>query len=152
MAISLLIADDHEVVRSGLRSLLNGTDIDIVAEASTGESAVRMVMEHSPTVVLLDIRMPEGDGLNALGRIKLERPDACRCSFSQRTTTRRTSLGPWLWGRPGYILKGTSRENLVRAIHTAPPRGQTSWSREAAATRDRGPGDSRGWQPTSKCR
>ena len=75
MPITLLIADDHEVVRTGLKSLFAGSDIEVVAEAATGEAAVRMVLEHNPDVVLLDIRMPEGDGLNALGRIKLERPD-----------------------------------------------------------------------------
>ncbi len=67
MSVKLLIADDHEVVRSGLKSMLAGTDIKIVAEASTGEQAVRLALKHEPDVVLLDIRMPEGDGLNALG-------------------------------------------------------------------------------------
>ena len=56
-----------------MKSLLAGTDIKIVAEASTGEQAVRLALKHEPDVVLLDIRMPEGDGLNALGRIKLDR-------------------------------------------------------------------------------
>lgn len=74
MSIKLLIADDHEVVRSGLKSLVAGTDIKVIAEAATGEAAVRLALKHEPDVVLLDIRMPEGDGLNALGRIKLERP------------------------------------------------------------------------------
>ena len=63
MPINLLIADDHEVVRTGLKSLFAGTDIEVIAEASTGEAAVRLALEHNPDVVLLDIRMPEGDGL-----------------------------------------------------------------------------------------
>ena len=75
MSTRLLIADDHEVVRSGLKNLLAGTDIKIIAEASTGEQVVRLALKHDPDVVLLDIRMPEGDGLNALGRIKLDRPN-----------------------------------------------------------------------------
>ena len=65
MTIKLLIADDHEVVRSGLRSLMAGTDIKVVAEAETGDAAVKMVAKHEPDVVLLDIRMPDGDGLTA---------------------------------------------------------------------------------------
>ncbi len=129
MAITLLIADDHEVVRSGLRSLLAGTDINIVAEAATGEGAVRMVMEHNPDVALLDIRMPEGDGLNALGRIKLERPDLPVLILSTHDNPTYVARAVAL-GAAGYILKGTSRENLVRAIHTA-AEGQTSWSRDA---------------------
>src|SRR5690554_6459637 len=73
--LKLLIADDHEVVRSGLKVLLADTDVEIVAEVGTGEEAVRYAMENDPDVVLLDIRMPKGDGLTALGRIKLEKPD-----------------------------------------------------------------------------
>src|SRR5580658_2355614 len=112
MSITLLIADDHEVVRSGLRSLLTGTDIEIVAEAATGEAAVRMVMEHNPRVALLDIRMPEGDGLNALGRIKLERPDLPVLILSTHDNPTYVARAVAL-GAAGYILKGTSRENLV---------------------------------------
>ena len=82
MSIKLLIADDHEVVRSGLKTLLAGSDIKIVAEASTGEQAVRLALKHEPDVALLDIRMPEGDGLNALGRIKLDRPNMPILIFS----------------------------------------------------------------------
>jgi DNA-binding NarL/FixJ family response regulator len=129
MSITLLIADDHEVVRSGLKSLLTGTDIEIVAEASTGEAAIRMVQEHEPNVVLLDIRMPDGDGLNALGRIKLDRPDLPVLILSTHDNPTYVARAVAL-GAAGYILKGTDRENLVRAIHTAAA-GQTSWSRDA---------------------
>ena len=62
MAITLLVADDHEVVRSGVKSLVSGTDIKVVAEAATGEAAVRLTLKHKPDVALIDIRMPEGDG------------------------------------------------------------------------------------------
>ena len=75
MAITLLVADDHEVVRSGVKSLVSGTDIKVVAEAATGEAAVRLTLKHKPDVALIDVRMPEGDGLNTLGRIKLDLPD-----------------------------------------------------------------------------
>ena len=75
MSIKLLIADDHEVVRAGLKSLLAGGDIKIAAEAASGEAAVRLALKHNPDVVLLDVRMPDGDGLTALGRIKLDRPE-----------------------------------------------------------------------------
>src|SRR5262245_9137226 len=74
MAIKIVIADDHEVVRTGLKSLLAGTDVKIVGEASSGEAALKLVAKHEPNVVLLDIRMADGDGLNTLGRIKLDRP------------------------------------------------------------------------------
>src|ERR1700690_116865 len=75
MSVKILVADDHEVVRAGLKSLLQGTDLKIIGEAATGEAALRLALKHNPDVVLLDVRMPEGDGLTALGKIKLEKPN-----------------------------------------------------------------------------
>ena len=71
MAVRLLIADDHEVVRTGIKSILADTNIEIVGEATSSEEAVSMALELNPDIVLLDIRMPGNDGLDALGRIKL---------------------------------------------------------------------------------
>jgi len=73
--IRLLIADDHEVVRSGLKSMLAGTEIKVVGEVASGSAAVKYALENEVDVVLLDIRMPDGDGLTTLGRIKLDKPD-----------------------------------------------------------------------------
>jgi len=129
MSITLLIADDHEVVRTGLKSLFSGSDIEVVAEATTGEAAVRLALELNPDVVLLDIRMPEGDGLNALGRIKLDRPDMPVLILSTYDNPTYVARSVAL-GASGYILKGTTRENLLQAIHTA-AEGQTSWTRDA---------------------
>ena len=129
MPITLLIADDHEVVRTGLKSLFAGTDIEVIAEAATGEAAVRLALEHNPDVVLLDIRMPEGDGLNALGRIKLDRPDMPVLILSTYDNPTYVARSVAL-GASGYILKGTTRENLLQAIRTA-AEGQTSWTRDA---------------------
>ena len=75
MAIRLLVADDHEVVRRGLAMLLRDTEIQIVSQASDGDEAVEQVREHTPDVVLLDIRMPSSDGLTALEKIRQERPE-----------------------------------------------------------------------------
>jgi DNA-binding NarL/FixJ family response regulator len=129
MPTTLLIADDHEVVRTGLKSLLSGSDIEVIAEASTGEAAVRLALEHNPDVVLLDIRMPDGDGLNALGRIKLERPDMPILILSTYDNPTYVARSVAL-GASGYVLKGTTRENLLQAIRTAAD-GQTSWTRDA---------------------
>jgi len=126
--IKLLIADDHEVVRCGLRTLLAGTDIEIVAEVGTGEAAVRYAMENSPDVVMLDIRMPEGDGLTALGRIKLEKPDMpvmMLSTFDNPTYIARAVA----LGASGYLLKGCSREELIEAIRTAAS-GGSAWTRD----------------------
>ena len=118
MSIKLLIADDHEVVRSGLKSLLTGTDIKIVAEAATGEQAVRLALKHEPDVVLLDIRMPEGDGLNALGRIKLDRPNMPILMLSTYDNPTYVARAVAL-GASGFLLKGISRDKLIEAIHAA---------------------------------
>ena len=75
MAITVLVADDHEVVRTGLARLLEDSDITIVGEAANGEQAVELTLKHNPDVVLMDIRMPDSDGLAALEKIRKKKPD-----------------------------------------------------------------------------
>ena len=128
MSIKLLIADDHEVVRTGLKSLLAGTDIKIVAEAAGGEAAVRLALKHNPDVVLMDIRMPDGDGLTALGRIKLDRPDMPVLMLSTYDNPTYVARAVAL-GANGYLLKGTTKDKLVQAIKTAAS-GEHAWTRE----------------------
>lgn len=126
--IRILVADDHEVVRCGLRSLLADTDVEIIAEVSTGEEAVKYTLEHDMDVVLLDIRMPNGDGLTALGRIKLDKPEMpvlMLSTFDNPTYIARSVA----LGASGYLLKGASREDLVKAIHTAAA-GESAWTRD----------------------
>jgi DNA-binding NarL/FixJ family response regulator len=128
MGIKLLIADDHEVVRSGLKSLLANTDIKIVGEASTGEQAVRLALKHEPDVVLMDIRMPDGDGLNALGRIKLDRPNMPILMFSTYDNPTYVARAVAL-GASGFLLKGISGDKLIEAIRSAAA-GETAWTRD----------------------
>jgi DNA-binding NarL/FixJ family response regulator len=80
--IRLLIADDHEVLRSGVKAMLAGTEIKVVAEVATGQAAVKYALEHEVDVVLMDVRMPDGDGVTALGRIKLDKPNLPILMFS----------------------------------------------------------------------
>jgi DNA-binding NarL/FixJ family response regulator len=126
--IKVLIADDHEVVRLGLKTLLADTDIEVVAEVSTGEAAVRYALEHKPDVVLMDIRMPGGDGLTALGRIKLDKPELpilMLSTFDNPTYIARSVA----LGASGYVLKGCTREHLIKSIHTAAA-GESAWTRD----------------------
>ncbi len=126
--IKLLIADDHEVVRSGLKSLLGGTEIKVVAEVASGAEAVKYALESDPDVVLLDIRMPDGDGLTALGRIKLDKPEMpilILSTFDNPTYVARAVA----LGANGYLLKGCTREELLAAIRTAAA-GESAWTRD----------------------
>ena len=126
--IKLLIADDHEVVRSGLKSLLAGTEIKVVAEVGSGAEAVKYALESDPDVVMLDIRMPDGDGLTALGRIKLDKPEIpilILSTFDNPTYVARAVA----LGANGYLLKGCTREELLAAIRTAAA-GESAWTRD----------------------
>jgi DNA-binding NarL/FixJ family response regulator len=126
--IRLLIADDHEVVRSGLKTLLANTEIKIVAEVGTGSAAVKFALENEVDVVLLDIRMPDGDGLTALGRIKLDKPDLpilILSTFDNPTYVARAVA----LGASGYVLKGCSRDELLAAVRNAAT-GESVWTRD----------------------
>jgi DNA-binding NarL/FixJ family response regulator len=126
--IRVLIADDHEVIRSGLKTLIAGTDIKVVGEVSTGGEAVKFALENDVDVVLLDIRMPDGDGLTALGRIKLDKPDLpvlILSTFDNPTYVARAVA----LGASGYLLKGCTREALIAGI-TSAAAGESAWTRE----------------------
>lgn len=128
MSIKILIADDHDVVRSGLKTLLANTDVEVVAEVSTGDQAVKYAMANHPDVVLLDIRMPDGDGLTALGRIKLEKPEQpvlMLSTFDNPTYIARSVA----LGASGYLLKGCTRDELLNAIRIAAS-GESAWTRD----------------------
>jgi DNA-binding NarL/FixJ family response regulator len=128
MSIKLLIADDHEVVRCGLRSVLAGGDIEIIGEATTGEQAIQMALEKRPDVLLLDIRMPGGDGLNVLGRLKLEAPAIAVLILSTYDNPTYVARAVAL-GAAGYVLKGTDRAGLIEAIRKASI-GESAWTRD----------------------
>jgi DNA-binding NarL/FixJ family response regulator len=128
MSIRLLVADDSEIVRAGLKSFFLGTDIKIVAEASGGAAAVKLALKHRPDVVLLDVRMSDGDGLAALGRIKLDRPEIPIVMFSGFDNPTYVARAVAL-GAAGYVLKSASKEKLLGVIRKAALR-ENSWSRE----------------------
>jgi DNA-binding NarL/FixJ family response regulator len=128
MSTRVLIADDHEVVRLGLRSILQGTGIEVVAEAEGGDQAVQLVLQHNPDLVVLDIRMPGGDGLTALGRIKLEKPETPVLMFSAYDNPTYVARSVAL-GASGYLLKSCSRDMIVDAIRKIVA-GENVWTRD----------------------
>ena len=129
MAIRVLIADDHEVVRTGIRSVLQtDPNIEVVGEATDGEETVRLALELSPDMVLLDIRMPGNDGLNALGRIKLERPSMPILVLSTYDNPTYVARAVAL-GANGYLMKTAKNEEVLAAINRV-ARGESIWTRE----------------------
>ena len=118
MAIRLVVADDHEVVRSGLASLLRGSGVEIVAEAENGEQALVATIEHKPDVLLLDIRMPEQDGLGALLSVRSQRPEQRVVMISTYDNPTYVARSVAL-GADDFILKGSTREVMLQAIERA---------------------------------
>ena len=128
MAIRVLIADDHEILRSGLRAIFEGTDIKVVAEASSGKDALRLVGEKTVDVVILDVRMPDMDGLNVLGRLKLDHPQMPVLMLSAYDNPTYVARAVALQAA-GYLLKGADGDAIVEAIRKAAT-GQNVWTRE----------------------
>lgn len=124
MSVRCLVADDHEVVRSGMVSMLKGTDIEIVGQAASGEEAVRLARELKPDVISLDIRMDNGDGLAALEKIRSETPDArvmILSTFDNPTYMARAHA----LGAKEYVLKGTTKQQLVETLKAVAEGRQT---------------------------
>jgi DNA-binding NarL/FixJ family response regulator len=115
-SVRILISDDHPVVRAGLRGMLSGEpDFEVVGEAENGKEAVALTGEHRPDVVLMDLRMPEMDGVTAIGRIRAEHPEV---QILVLTTYESDAdiLRAIETGATGYLLKETPREELFGAI------------------------------------
>lgn len=129
LTIKVLIADDHEVVRTGIRSIVSqDPDIEVVGEATTGEETVAMAIEMEPDVVLLDIRMPGNDGLNALGRIKLDRPRMPIVVLSTYDNPTYVARAVAL-GANGYLMKTATHNEVIDAVKRA-SEGENIWTRE----------------------
>jgi len=116
--LEVLLVDDHEIVRQGLRALLEAEgDIVVVAEADSGASAVSLASTHRPDVVVMDVRMPGGSGVEACRAIRDERPDAqviMLTSFSDDEALFNSIMA----GAAGFVLKQIRGRDLVDAIRT----------------------------------
>ncbi len=114
--IRLLIVDDHPVVRSGLQGMLaSQTDFEVVGEAQDGSEGVALARKLRPDVILMDLRMPEMDGVEAIGRIKTRQPEM---QILVLTTYESDAdiLRAIEQGASGYLLKDAPREDLYAAI------------------------------------
>lgn len=126
-SISVVIADDHEMIRLGLAALLKGSDVKIVGEAADGAQAVDVAAKLKPDVVLVDVLMPKNDGFWALEKLRKKLPQTAvvMLSVSENPThvARAASLGA-----ADYVLKGCSKHELVHALHRAVKGGEPSES------------------------
>lgn len=118
MSIRVLVADDQAMVRAGFRMLLGGeADIEVVAEAENGIEAVRKAARFQPTVVLMDIRMPELDGLEATRRI-LAADARARVLILTTFDLDEYVFAALAAGASGFVLKDDPPEQLIAAIRT----------------------------------
>ncbi|NOY42599.1 MAG: response regulator transcription factor [Planctomycetes bacterium] len=128
MSIRLLVADDHAVVRAGLRSMVDTTEIEIVAEAADGTQALQLAIQHPLDLVLLDVRMPGSDGIACLARIRAELPRLPVLMFSAYDNPTYIARAVAL-GAAGYLVKTASRDELLAAIRRSAA-GESIWTRE----------------------
>jgi two-component system NarL family response regulator len=115
--IRILLADDHPAVREGLAILLNRTKgIRVVAQASNGREAISQFQAHQPDVALLDLRMPEADGIEAMSAIRRDYSGACvvvLTSYDDEEDIYRA----FAHGARGYLLKESTLADIVACIH-----------------------------------
>ena len=119
MTIRLLLVDDHEVVRAGLRALLAGIEgIEIVGEAGSVADAVREAARCEPEVILMDLRLPDGTGIDACREILSGAPRT-RILFLTSYSDEQAVMSTVLAGAAGYVLKDIGHRALVEAIRDA---------------------------------
>ncbi|MDD5370730.1 MAG: response regulator transcription factor [Anaerolineaceae bacterium] len=117
--IRVLIVDDQVLFREALHTLLTvQSDFQVVAEASTGEEALRLALEHHPDVILMDLRMPVMDGATATRRLKNQLP-GCRVIVLTTFDDDEYVFDGLRAGAVGYLLKDTSSDKLFEAINAA---------------------------------
>jgi DNA-binding NarL/FixJ family response regulator len=131
-SIRVLIADDHTLFRDGLRALLASiSDIEVVGEAASGTEALRLAVEHQPDVILMDIQMPDLNGIEATRQILRTSPHVgiiVLTMFQDDDTV----FAAMRVGARGYVLKGADQGVLLRAVR-AVANGESLFSPEIAA-------------------
>jgi two-component system, NarL family, response regulator DevR len=117
--IKLLIVDDYEMVRAGLRSLLSRVeDIQIAAEVGSAAEAITAAAEHEPDVVLMDLKLPDGSGVDACREILSTRPET-RVIFLTSYPEELARMSTVLAGAAGYLVKDILYDSLVQCIRDA---------------------------------
>lgn len=115
--IRLVLADDHQIVRNGIKQMLESEgSIKVIAEASDGLEAIEMVKEHNPDLIIMDISMPNMTGLEAT-KVLVDNDPAVKVLVLSMFDREEYVLNAVKYGASGYILKDTDKERFIRAIH-----------------------------------
>ncbi len=118
MSIKILLAEDHHIIRQGIRALLEAEeDFVVVAEADDGRNAVKLARQHSPDVIIMDVSMPELNGIDATRQILGEKNDAKVIALSMYSD-KRFITGMLEAGVSGYLLKNCVAAELISAIRS----------------------------------
>ena len=132
MSIRILLADDHRIVRDGLRTLLEKQpDMEVVAEAEDGRTTVNLARKLQPDVIIMDITMPDLNGIDATRKIMTELPSAKVIALSMHSDRRFVS-GSLEAGASGYLMKDCAFEELVSAIRSVMSSNRTYLSPKVA--------------------
>ena len=118
MTIRVLIVDDHTIVRTGLRALINGeAGMELVGEATCGEEALRLTQELRPDILVLDLSLPDMDGIQVTRKLKSEQPDVrvLILTVHEDEALLREAMRA---GASGYIIKHAAESELISAIHS----------------------------------
>src|SRR5215471_6622120 len=132
MAIRLLLADDHRMLREGLRRSMSDEGFDVVGEASDGLEAVKLADELSPDVILMDVSMPEMDGVEAARRVHDAQPDV-RVVMLTMHADADVVAEALRAGASGYLVKDCSTEEIAEAVRMA-ANGDTALSPQLASS------------------
>jgi DNA-binding NarL/FixJ family response regulator len=132
LPIRVMVVDDHAVVREGLAKLLAAaTDVDVVAEASGGEDVAAVVQSAAPDVILMDLSMPDVDGVEATRRALSIRPETKVVMLTSFSDPEQVNAALDA-GAVGYVLKDAAPEEIVQAVKAA-GRGEAPFSSRAAS-------------------
>ncbi len=122
--IQIILADDHALVRDGIRALLDDEeDLQVIGEVSNGKEAMKMVIEKQPDILIIDIRMPKMDGIQAVENLNKNNIPV-KCIILSMHDSEEYILNAIKAGAYGYLLKDTGKQEFIKAIHTVQEGGK----------------------------
>jgi two-component system, NarL family, response regulator DevR len=116
MTVRVFLLDDHEVVRAGVRGLLESDGLTVVGEAATAAEALSRIPAVHPDVAILDVRLPDGDGIEVCREIRSRHPEVA-CVMLTSYADDEAHLGAVMAGAAGYVLKQIRGRDLVEGVH-----------------------------------